>query len=453
MIGPARQAALAALRAVNTGSVDLPTALSQHRDRLKDARDRALTGEIVTGTLRWRAALDHVIAHISGRPLSDINPEIVDILRLSLYQILYLTRVPASAVVDDAVNLAREVERPSATGFVNAVLRSTLRQRNRLPLPTPPTTPTDHAAALAYLSITLSHPAWLVERWLARVGFDATERWLRFNNSTPSPTLRANRLRGNRDELAAALDRDDVETRPCHWAPDGLVVTAGHAFESDARTRFIVQDEASQLVPLVVAPQPHERVLDLCAAPGGKTTALAAAMGDTGQLIACDVRPRRMRLLRETVAGSGATHVSLVQIARDGALPFTPTFDRVLVDAPCSGLGTIRRDPDIKWRRTATDLQEFAVTQHDLLSRAARVVRPGGRLVYATCSSEPEENEHVVARFLAGHPEFRRLDSRSEVDPALYPLFDADGCLHTVPATHELEAFFAAALVRGTSPS
>lgn len=449
MIGPARQAAFAALRAIGTGSTDLPTALSQHRDRLKDSRDRGLAGEIVAGTLRWRGALDHVITHMSGRALDQIDGEILDILRLSLYQILHLTRVPASAVVDDAVNLARTAARPSATGFVNAVLRSTLRQRNRLPLPARPASPTDHAAALAYLSITLSHPAWLVERWLTRVGFDATERWLLFNNSTPATTLRANRLRGTREALALALDRDDVETRPCTWAPDGLIVTAGHAFESEARTRFIVQDEASQLVPLVVAPTSGEHVLDLCAAPGGKTTALAAAMNDTGQLIACDVRPRRMRLLRDTIAGSGATHVHLVQVARDGALPFTPSFDRVLVDAPCSGLGTLRRDPDIKWRRSAEDLPALADTQLELLTRASDVVRSGGRLVYATCSSEPEENEQVVERFLARHPDFARVDARNDVSPTLHPLFDSHGCLHTLPATHGLEAFFAAALVRG----
>jgi 16S rRNA (cytosine967-C5)-methyltransferase len=197
-----------------------------------------------------------------------------------------------------------------------------------------------------------------------------------------------------------------------------------------------------------VAAQPHERVLDVCASPGGKTTAMAAAMRDSGLVVACDVRAARVSLLRQTVAASGATHVPIVHLDTDGELPFVATFDRVLVDAPCSGLGTLRRDPDIRWRRTAADLPALAAAQQQLLARAARVVAPGGRLVYATCSSEPDENDAVVEAFLREHADYLRLDLRTEGDAALRDLTDAQGQLRTLPFAHGLEAFFAAALVR-----
>lgn len=458
MIAPARTAAFHALRAIATGRADLPAALAQGRGHLSDERDRALAAEIVTGTLRWLRALDYLIAQIADRPLAKLDLEVLTILRLSLYQILHLDRVPASAVVDDAVNLTRGARKPSAAGFVNAVLRSTLRRRAQLPLPGRPVSADDNEGAVAYLGITHSHPEWLVRRWLARVGFEAAERWVRFNNETPGLSLRANRLRITREALQGALSRDGVETAPLRYAPDGLEVISGNPL-SGRRARgavdaappgveaFVVQDEASQLVPLAVAARPGERVLDLCASPGGKTLSMAADMNDTGLLVACDVRPARIDLLRHTIRTGGARSVDIVRVGVDGPLPFGQVFDRVLVDAPCSGLGTIRRDPDIRWRRTAADLPALAAAQLALLSRAAAVVRPGGRLVYATCSSEPDENDEVVDTFLRDHPEFA-VEPVSDPTGTLAPVVDAGGRLRTEPFVHGLEAFFAAAMTK-----
>jgi 16S rRNA (cytosine967-C5)-methyltransferase len=447
MTAPARVVAYDALRAIAAGRVDLPAALARGRERLPDPRDRALAADIVTGALRWQRTLDFLVERFAERRVSTIDPEVLTILRLSLYQILHLDRVPASAVVDDAVELTRYARKTSAAGFTNAVLRALLRQRHRLPLPPRPGTG-DRGAALAYLSITHSHPEWLVARWLDRHGFDAAERWVQFNNEAPRLTLRANTLHADRDALAAALATDGVATEPTRHAPDGLVVVAGNPLTTPSAGAFVVQDEASQLVSLTVAAEPGERVLDLCASPGGKTLALAAGMRDTGVLAACDVRARRLRLLRETVRAGGAACVRLVHVPVAGALPFTACCDRVLVDAPCSGLGTIRRDPDLRWRRTDRDLEVFARDQLALLVRAAAVVRKGGRLVYATCSSEPEENEAVVDAFLARSDEFTPLDLRVDAVAVLAPLLDDRGRLHTLPFAHGLEAFFAAALVR-----
>ena len=444
---PARTAAYQALRAVAGNRADLPTALARSRQQLADDRDRGLAAEIVAGTLRWQRSLDHLVVHFARRPAAKLDIDVLLILRLSLYQLLHLDRVPASAVVDDAVDLVRAARKPSATGFVNAVLRSTLREKHRLPFPPRPAAG-DRAAAIDYLGITHSHPEWLVTRWLDRHGFEAAERWVRFNNETPALTLRATRLRTTRDDLGAVLAESGVEPETTRYAPDGLVVTAGNPVRQAPHGQFVVQDEASQLVPLVVDARPGERVLDLCASPGGKTTAMAVDMNDTGQLVACDVRDRRVSLLRDTVHASGARQIRVVHVSSVGALPFTQRFDRVLVDAPCSGLGTLRRDPDIRWRRAEAELPGLAANQGALLDRAAAVVSAGGRLVYATCSSEPEENEAVVDAFLAAHPEFQLLDLRAAGHRLAPALLDERGMLRTLPFEHGLEAFFAAAFKR-----
>jgi len=448
MTAPARTAAYHAVRAVASGRLDLPAALHASRAHLPDERDRSLAAEIVTGTLRWQRSLDHLVEHFSRRRIAKLDEEVLAILRLSLYQLLHLTRVPASAVVDDAVDLTRAARKPSASGFVNAVLRATLRQRNRLPLPPRPADPSNRTAALAYLGITHSHPDWLVSRWLDRYGFEDTERWVRFNNETPPLTLRVNRLRVTREQAIAVLEQDGVDVEPTRYAPDGLVVTRGNPLRRQPDGLVFVQDEASQLVPAVVAASPRERILDLCASPGGKALAMAADMNDMGAIVASDVRSKRLSLLQETIRTASARSVSIVRVPRSGPLPFAAIFDAALVDAPCSGLGTVRRDPDIRWRRHERDLEVLGRDQLALLLRAAEVVRPGGRLVYATCSSEPEENDRVVASFAALRADFRIVNLRTHRSTVIAPFVDAEGFFRTTPHRHGLEAFFAALLTR-----
>lgn len=448
MIAPARAAAYDILRRVATGRADLPSAVARVRDTLTDDRDRALATDIVTGTQRWQAALDHLITHFARRPVSRLDPEVVDILRLSLYQLLHLTRVPASAVVDDAVKLVKKAGKKSASGFVNAILRNVSRQRTALPLPVRPADTTNREAALEYLSITLSHPRWLAARWLDRLGFERAEAWMLFNNQPATLTLRTNRLRTTRDALVARLRDSDVDAQPTRYAPEGVRIERGNVREDAAQGEFVVQDEASQIVTLLAGSAPGRRVLDACASPGGKATAIAATMEPAGWLVACDVRDRRMALLRRTVDASGARNVRLVQADVTRPLPFSHPFSTVIVDAPCSGLGTLRRDPDIRWRRQESDLEPLAATQRTMLRHAAAVVEPGGRLVYATCSSEPEENERVAAWFAAEFPEFRHVPG-TQAHPALpSDLVDAAGHLRTEPDHHGLEAFFGAVFER-----
>ncbi|HEX6462865.1 MAG TPA: 16S rRNA (cytosine(967)-C(5))-methyltransferase RsmB [Vicinamibacterales bacterium] len=442
MISPARLAAYNAILAVGTGRTDLPAALARARTNLTDERDRALAGEIATGTLRWQGAIDHLIVAFAGRPIARLDPEIVAILRLGAFQLLHLDRVPASAVVDDGVQLAKRAGKTSAAGFVNALLRRISRERNRLPFPKEP--PID------LLSITLSHPRWLAERWLTRYGVEAAVAWAEFNNSPAPLTLRANILKTSRDDLAVSLGHMGVETQPARFAPDALVVISGNPLSTPLAHSgaFVVQDEASQLVGLFAAATGGERILDACASPGGKTTQMVAAMGDVGLVVAADVRGRRVELLARTIAASGARSVRILRADARGPAPFRTRFDAVLVDAPCSGLGTIRRDPDVRWRRTEADLAPLAAAQQEMLMHLAPAIRPGGRLIYSTCSSEPEENQDVVDAFLAGHPDFSRRVPPTFERENLRVLLDADGALETLPFRDALESFYAASLHR-----
>lgn len=452
MIARARQAAFGALVAIARGRVDLDAALERARESLDDARDIALVRELVTGTLRWQPRLDWQLAPLCRVPWRKLDLEVQTVLRLAAFQILELDRVPVSAVVHDAVGLVRQARKTSASGLVNAVLRR-LAAGERAPWPV-----ADPAAPLAAQAVALAttgaHPAWLVERWLARRDRADVDAWLAFDNGVPPTTLRVNPLAGvSREAVAAALAADGIATEPCRFAPWGLLVTGGVAWHSAVVRdgRAFIQDEGSQLAALVAPVAPGQRVLDVCAAPGGKTLAYAAAAGPAGRVVACDVRPRRVDTLAATMAAGRASNVRVAAIDPDAALPFAAVFDVVAVDAPCSGLGTLRRDPDIKWRRSPDDLRAFQARQIDLLDRASRVVAPGGVLVYTTCSTEPEENGDVVAAWLGRAADFTAVSPADGPAGAQLARFVTPaGTFVTDPVRDGLEGYFGAVFVRGT---
>ena len=425
MIAPARRAAMDALGHIDEGALDLGEAVARARQPLPDERDRGLLLELVAGTLRMRRAIDYQLASRVNRPLEKLDEAVLRVLRVSAFQLIYLSRLPASAIINDAVELTRRAGKTSAAGLANAVLRALSRDRAHL------TWPDD-------ISVVHSHPRWLVDRWTARYGASATLDWLQFNNRPAALCLAVNRTLTTRGELAAELAQAGVKTEPTRRAAHGLHVLEGHPLGLDAFSggRFIVQDEASQLIAELVAAQPGQRILDLCASPGGKTVALSAAAGAQGSIVAGDVRPHRVRLLSRTLARCRIANATVVHVSEDGPLPFRDAaFDVVLIDAPCSGLGTVRRDPDIRWRRTPGDLPRFAAAQRQLLRRAAALATPGGRVIYSTCSSEPEENQEVVEGFLVERPDFM-LERTHE----------------TLPFRDGLEAFYGASLLREPSP-
>jgi 16S rRNA (cytosine967-C5)-methyltransferase len=452
VIARARHAAYEALRTVSAGSSDLTHAIVVNREALEDERDRALMMAVVTGALRWQNRLDWLIARAARRDLRKLDPEVLDILRLGLFQLLFLTRVPAAAVVDDSVKLARVAGKSSASGLVNGVLRSLSRSRSTLDLPAIPTSsdaPRDQW--LDALSITGSHPRWLVARWIDRLGPAAAASWVDFNNLEPGLTIRANTIRASRAAVVDRLASEGVVTAPLRFAPDGLSVESGNPLRTSRADSgdFVVQDEASQVVPLMAGTAARARTLDACASPGGKTLILGAGPAASGLLVAGDRRWRRVTLLRDRLAQCGLDRAQIVTLDLERGAPFGDVFDLVLVDAPCTGLGTIRRDVDIRWRRAEADLQRAATVQRTLLREAARVVAPRGRLVYATCSSEPEENEQIAA--LLGEPGtgFVPVDRATLVADGLpEALIDGSGALVTRPDLHGLEAFFAVAFER-----
>jgi 16S rRNA (cytosine967-C5)-methyltransferase len=401
------------------------------------ARDAALATELVYGTLRWQRYLDWILTPHSRRTLASLDTRVLVLLRMTAYQLVFLERIPAFAAVSDAVSLAKGRGKPGAPEFVNAVLRSFARRGVREREPRPPADPVEAAA------VRLSFPTWLASRWIERFGVAEATALMQAMNERPPMTVRANTLRLTRESLGERLRREEqLNAVPTAYAPEGLVVEHGgtpaawRAFGDGALT---VQDEASMLVARLLDARPGEVVADACAAPGTKTTHLAQLMENRGRIVAFDPQPARLARVAEAARRLGVTIVE----TRGGSAEtlagtLTSACDGVLVDAPCSNLGVLRRNPEVKWRRGAVDLAESSARQREILTAAAGMVKPGGRLVYATCSTEPEENEAVVAAFRQTRPEFA-FDP-----PAAFPLpLDADGVLRCRPHRHGTDGFTA----------
>jgi 16S rRNA (cytosine967-C5)-methyltransferase len=450
---PARLAAGRVLMAVTRDGATLASQLDEARVDLDDRRDRALAGELAAGTLRWQKALDARISHAAQRAAASLDLPILVSLRLATYQIHHLDRVPVHAVVDESVSLVRELGAPRAAGLVNAVARRLAREAAEPHLPRRPAPDASRAAQLSYLSTTLSHPAWLVGRWLDRCGFDMTEAWCRFNNQPPDVTIRSlGRL--SHAELTSQLTSEHVPWTAAPFVDDAIRLSPGTLGRLPAALtgEIYVQDEGAQIIARLANAAPGERVLDACAAPGGKTLVMAADMRRGGAasgtlLVAADRRPARVALL-STIVARADRPAAVVALDAAEALPFGPVFDAVLLDAPCSGLGTLRRDPDLKWTRQASDLPAFAAVESRMLAVAATAVRPGGRLVYATCSSEPDENRAVVDAFLARRTDFAPLPADAPRPRIPAALLDAEGAVVTSPPVHGLDAYFGVVLVR-----
>lgn len=419
------------------------------RERDLDPRDRGLLTELVYGVLRQRGRLDYALARFCSQPLAKVEPRVLTLLRLGAYQLLLLDRVPAPAAVFETVELGRRSGLARATGFINAVLRALLRGRDTLAWPDPVTSPEAH------LQHALSLPGWLAKRWLAELGPEdsfALADALR----QPAPfTLRVNTLQTSRSAFLSALAEAGCAATTTRFAPEGVTVVARGKAPlpgSDAGW-FQVQDEASILIPHLLAPQPGERILDACAAPGGKTTEIAALTGNASSILALDLHPQRVALVAE-----GARRLRCVGIdTRCWDLTAPPaflaagSFDRILVDAPCSGLGVLRRNPETRWRRAEAEIAAMAGLQRTILANVASLLRPGGVLLYSLCTTTPEETEEVVEAFLAGHAEFIREDLRPQF-PQWTGLFDERGALRTFPHRHGgMDAFFAVRLRKQNS--
>ncbi|MFI5395858.1 MAG: 16S rRNA (cytosine(967)-C(5))-methyltransferase RsmB [Candidatus Binatia bacterium] len=406
-------------------------------------RDRALLTRLVYSTLAWQGYLDHVLAAFCRRPPAEIDAPVRTLLRLTLCQICVLTKIPPFAAVNTAVDLAKRFRGGAAAGLVNAVLRRAATSWQDVQFPSRQEDP------IGYLSSRLSHPRWLVERWLAQYGLDEAEAMLRANNEAAPTALRVNRLRGDPTTLLEEWRRTGRVAEASRYSPVGIRVADGGAAEAMpgyAAGMFSVQGEASQLVGFMTGAQAGERILDVCAAPGGKATHLAELMDDRGELVAIDVSARGIERLARMAQRLG---LSILHPAVADATTWHPPdgkFDRVLLDAPCSGLGTLRQHPEIRWRRTPEDIASLVALQRQLLLRAAEWVRPGGVLVYATCTVGTEENDEVIGRFLHERPSFLVDDPRPFLPAPARELVGSDDALRTFPHPHGLDGFFAVRL-------
>jgi len=445
--GPVSQARYEALHILvrverDRAFADIALEHALERARL-EPRDAALCTEIVFGTLRWRRHLDWRLTPHLNRPLAKLDPWVRALLRLTAYQLIVLDRVPRWAAVDEAVSVARLKSRvPGPAEFVNAVLRSFTRA------PGPPRLPAHPVEAAG---VRWSFPDWIAARWIARYGMEEAERLMAALDERPPVTIRANTLRITREDLAARLrDEELAETDPTRLAPEGLTVRRGAVGRWAAFTAgwCAIQDEASMLIARLLDPSPGELVADTCAAPGTKATHLAQLMGNRGRIVAMDPNAARLRLLTQAAARLG---VDIIEAHTGGVAAVAGRWkgrcDRVLVDAPCSNLGVLRRNPDVKWNRDESDLARLAEKQRGILAAAAALARPGGRLVYATCSLEPEENDLIVRGFLDGHPDWT-------VDPpADFPVAPGpEGFIRCLPHVHGTDGFTAVRLARAARP-
>jgi 16S rRNA (cytosine967-C5)-methyltransferase len=435
MPAPARHCAFAVLRRVFEDGAWADRALRGEAERLGlDARDLALATRLAYGAVQRRATLDHVIETLSGRSLDRLEPAVVAALRLGIFQLVYLDRVPDHAAVGESVELAKAESRGGA-GLVNAVLRRAAREAAALVGALPDGTP--EQAALRH-----SHPEWIARLWWDTFGGDTARALMAADNEPAEAALRANTLRIGAADLAQRLP---VETEPA--GEDGLIVLEpfdAHAAPEWREGLFMPQSRAAMAVARMLAPEPGERVLDLCAAPGGKTTHLAALMHDQGELVAVERHTGRAEALRRTAARMGATCID-VRVA-DAAEPAAGPYDRVLVDPPCSDLGTLASRPDARWRKTADQPERLARTQGAILRAGADALAPGGTLVYSTCTISPAENERVIDAFLAEREEFEADDLRRELPVWQHPSVPFH--LQTLPHRDGTEGFFIARLRR-----
>jgi 16S rRNA (cytosine967-C5)-methyltransferase len=428
-----------------------------------DDRERSFTVELAYGVLRRLATIDWRLEPVLEKPLPRLPVAVQMVLRLGAYQLLFLDRIPQSAAVNESVNLAKAFAGTVGrdwSGFVNAVLRALLRHP---PQPLPSMDP-DAAQALA---VRYSVPGWLCRRWVERLGLASAEAACEGVSVAPPLTLRVNQLITIREALLEKFAQVSIAAKPTRVSPFGILIEEGGSvpllpgFNEGA---FYVEDEAAQLIPLLLDPQPDDIVLDACAAPGGKSTHLAALMHNKGIIYAVDRKETRLDLVRSNCRRLGVQivvpivgdirqpreWVPMIETAEPSSVKEAgvgkPFLDRILVDAPCSGLGVLRRHPEAKWKKGEEVLPRHQALQYQVLEAVAPCLRPGGVLVYSTCSTEPEENEHVIERFCRTHAEFKRESIVPWLPSAAQGFVTERGALSTMGNRFSMDGFYAARL-------
>jgi len=438
-----REAALEILNRRDERQVPVDTILEDVTcNRRLSKLDRAFMNGLVYGVLRWRGKLDWVIKHFSHVKIGRIDPSVLNILRMGLFQILYLSRVPDAAAVNTSVELTKAAADLRTVKYVNAVLRKASAAYEDV---TFPDFKTDPVAAIA---ASMAFPRWIVQRWVERIGPLETRRLCEALNIIPPITVRTNRLKTDRESLVHLLEHEAADVRETPHSPDGVSFFHPKLPIANLSTYqkgwFQVQDEAAQLVTVYLDPKPNETVLDACAGLGGKTGHIAQLMSNQGRLIAMDRDQQKLSRLRSEMMHLGVSIVTTNH--HDLTIPFDKTpsrsFDRILLDAPCSGLGVLRRNPDAKWVPAKSHLDAFRQRQITFMRTLASQVKTGGILQYVVCSMEPEETEAVACAFIESHPNFSVDKPDGSLSPTLSPFIDGNGFFRTYPHTDNMDGFF-----------
>jgi 16S rRNA (cytosine967-C5)-methyltransferase len=446
----ARQIAAEILHDLDGGTHTLDTLLERNDPQIRQLQrsDRALAHALIFGVLRWQSRLDWRLGHLLRQPKKKLDPWVRIVLRMALFQLEHMDRIPDSAVVHTAVDLVKTNNRSWAAGFVNGVLRNALRRTKPLPMPDIDKDP------VAGLAVQYAFPPWLVSRWIERWGIDSSRALCRAVNQIPAITIRSNTLKITRENLIESLQGEVKTISPTSRSPEGIrLVSPDRPIDQWTAYRqgwFQVQDEAAQIISHFLDPRPGMRIWDACSGLGTKTGHIAQLIKDQGRVLASDLDWVKLKKLSREMQRLGISSVTTRPVDLQSPEPVDdlPLFDRILIDAPCSGLGVLQKNPDGKWRITAADIDICAGRQLTMLSKAVKYLHPEGILVYAVCSVEPEENEWVARSFLQKHREFvihlPEMTSVSDAQKVMTP----EGFLQTLPHQHQMDGFFAAAFKR-----
>jgi len=446
----ARRTALTILNILDQKNTTLDHVMEEMHAENAEAfqRDRALTNALVYGVVRWRGKLDWIIRHFSRKPLKKIDSNILNILRIGVFQLLYLDRIPDSAAVNTSVELAKPKSPVWIIRYINGLLRNVARHHQDVPFPS---AHKDHVNSIA---ASKSFPNWLIERWIARFGMKETGAMCDAANIIPPITIRTNALKITKKKLKEALSEEVESISSTRYSPYGLNIrgpkTAIPKLRAFQKGWFQVQDEAAQLVAMLANPKPEETLLDACAGLGGKTAHLAQMMENRGHIVAMDNNRKKLDKLEDEMNRLGTKTVETCRhdLSRAPSKNRLGMFDCILLDAPCSGLGVIRRNPDIKWSESKKNLIKYQQKQLLFLSNLSHLVKPGGRIIFAVCSTEQEENENVIESFLTTHSGFR-IEDRCKSLPVQKPsiCYQQSG-LKTYPHLHGMDGFFSVCLKR-----
>ncbi|KNF08742.1 ribosomal RNA small subunit methyltransferase B [Gottschalkia purinilytica] len=410
-----------------------------------DYRDSSFIREIVYGVIENKLYIDWVIESFSKIKLKKINNTVKEIIRIGIYQILFMDKVPDSAAVNECVKISKKYSNKGAQGFINGILRTIVRNKNDIKLP-------DKSKDIKkYLSIKYSHPIWMINKWIEDFGLEFTEELCKANNDKPKLNIRVNTLKISRDELLNKLNEKNMNAIKTYYAEDGIVVNSPQNItetEEFKKGLFQIQDESSMLVAQIMNPKKNSVIIDVCSAPGGKSTHIAQKMNNEGKIISRDIHEHKVKLINENASRLG---INIINAQKFDALHIDESLinkaDYCLVDAPCTGLGLIRRKPDIKWRKEEGNIDEISRLQYQILKNTSKYLKKGGILIYSTCTINKEENLNVITKFLDNNTEFKLLDF-SDLIQNSEKITPKEGYIELFPNVHATDGFFIAKLIK-----